>query len=117
MHRRIIGTASSTIPAPTRRPTTNTLTAKRRNSESTARQAGVTHQGDRSPWCVTPAWRAVDSLFRRFAVKVFVVGLRVGAGMVEDAVPMIRRCIELSLIHISEPTRLGMSSYAVFCLK
>src|SRR5665648_1171274 len=23
----------------------------------------------------------------------------------------------LSLIHISEPTRLGMSSYAVFCLK
>src|SRR5665647_2363293 len=49
---------------------------------------------DRSPWCVTPAWRAVDSLFRRFAVKVFVVGLRVGAGMVEDAVPMIRRCIE-----------------------
>jgi hypothetical protein len=48
MHCRIIGTASSTIPAPTRRPTTNTLTAKRRNSESTARQAGVTHQGDRS---------------------------------------------------------------------
>jgi hypothetical protein len=25
---------------------------------------------------------------------VFVVGLRVGAGMVDDAVPMIRRCIE-----------------------
>src|SRR5450756_2954872 len=25
--------------------------------------------------------------------------------------------IELSLIHISEPTRLGMISYAVFCLK
>src|SRR5450756_2841982 len=24
---------------------------------------------------------------------------------------------DLSLIHISEPTRLGMSSYAVFCLK
>src|SRR5450756_3083689 len=24
---------------------------------------------------------------------------------------------ELSLIHISEPTRLGMTSYAVFCLK
>src|SRR5450756_2910912 len=24
---------------------------------------------------------------------------------------------ELSLIHISEPTRLGMISYAVFCLK
>src|SRR5450756_3135054 len=25
--------------------------------------------------------------------------------------------LNLSLIHISEPTRLGMSSYAVFCLK
>src|SRR5665648_548085 len=25
--------------------------------------------------------------------------------------------IDLSLIHISEPTRLGMISYAVFCLK
>src|SRR5450756_1594281 len=36
----------------------------------------------------------VDSLFRRFAVEVFVVGLRVGAGMVDDAVPMIRRRIE-----------------------
>src|SRR5450756_2666400 len=27
------------------------------------------------------------------------------------------RCSKLSLIHISEPTRLGMISYAVFCLK
>src|SRR5450759_403377 len=26
-------------------------------------------------------------------------------------------CFHLSLIHISEPTRLGMISYAVFCLK
>src|SRR5450756_1301468 len=29
----------------------------------------------------------------------------------------ICRGVELSLIHISEPTRLGMISYAVFCLK
>ena len=28
----------------------------------------------------------------------------------------VRVCV-LSLIHISEPTRLGMISYAVFCLK
>jgi hypothetical protein len=35
-----------------------------------------------------------DSLFRRFAVEVLVVGLRVGAGMVDNAVPMIRRRIE-----------------------
>src|SRR5450756_2821568 len=27
-----------------------------------------------------------------------------------------RRALDLSLIHISEPTRLGMISYAVFCL-
>ena len=40
------------------------------------------------------ARRAVDSLFRRFAVEVLVVGLRVLAGMVDDAVPMIRRRIE-----------------------
>jgi hypothetical protein len=38
--------------------------------------------------------RAVDCLFRRFAVEVLVVGLRVIAGMVDDAVPMIRRRIE-----------------------
>src|SRR5450756_1289243 len=36
-------------------------------------------------------------------VKLFRVGAGIGLG--------------LSLIHISEPTRLGMISYAVFCLK
>lgn len=40
------------------------------------------------------AWRPIDYLFRRFAVEVFVVGLRVGAGMVDNAVPMIRWRIE-----------------------
>src|SRR5450756_2663154 len=30
---------------------------------------------------------------------------------------IMRRIKGLSLIHISEPTRLGMNSYAVFCLK
>ena len=42
--------------------------------------------------------RAVDSLFRRFTVEVLVVGFRVIAGMVDNAVPMIRgriNCIEL----------------------
>src|SRR5450759_4718354 len=34
----------------------------------------------------------------------------------EDIVKM-RTVLDLSLIHISEPTRLGMISYAVFCLK
>src|ERR1022692_1279218 len=40
------------------------------------------------------ARRPVDSLFRRFAVEVFVVCLGVAAGMGDDAVPMIRRRIE-----------------------
>src|SRR5450759_1763409 len=31
--------------------------------------------------------------------------------------PAPQRSLHLSLIHISEPTRLGMISYAVFCLK
>jgi len=37
---------------------------------------------------------AVESLFRRPAVEVLVVRLRVVSGMVDDAVPMIRRRVE-----------------------
>jgi hypothetical protein len=37
---------------------------------------------------------SVYSLFGRFAVEVLVIGLRFGAGMVDDAVPMIRGRIE-----------------------
>src|SRR5450631_4643737 len=40
------------------------------------------------------ARHADDSLFRRSAIEVFLVGLRVGAGMVDHAVPMIGRRIE-----------------------
>ncbi|CAH1082959.1 hypothetical protein NTG1052_440031 [Candidatus Nitrotoga sp. 1052] len=40
------------------------------------------------------ARRAVDYLFSRFAVKVLVVGLCHVAGMVDNAIPMIRRRIE-----------------------
>src|SRR5450759_4208110 len=36
----------------------------------------------------------VDSLFRRFAVEVFVVGLRVSAGVVDNTVSMIWRRIK-----------------------
>src|SRR5665648_1154340 len=32
-------------------------------------------------------------------------------------IDVVESAFELSLIHISEPTRLGMISYAVFCLK
>src|SRR5450759_334850 len=44
------------------------------------------------PW--NPRLRHVEPLLRRFAVEVFVVGLRVAAGVVDHAVPMIRRRIE-----------------------
>src|SRR5665648_835143 len=41
-----------------------------------------------------------------------------GARPVPDGVRVLHGDIrDLSLIHISEPTRLGMNSYAVFCLK
>ena len=55
---------------------------------------------------------------------VLILSLLIGAklygilGML-FAVPVaaVYRVLYLSLIHISEPTRLGMISYAVFCLK
>ena len=34
-----------------------------------------------------------------------------------ESLHLVERLHRLSLIHISEPTRLGMISYAVFCLK
>src|SRR5450759_5852614 len=41
---------------------------------------------------------------------------QLGAGHLGE-VPQVLGVQGLSLIHISEPTRLGMISYAVFCLK
>ena len=44
-----------------------------------------------------------------------------GSGPVMAVSPLVAQALgadqNLSLIHISEPTRLGMISYAVFCLK
>src|SRR5450759_2250365 len=47
------------------------------------------------------------------------LGVEIVAATVRDLRKKIAffRDITLSLIHISEPTRLGMISYAVFCLK
>jgi coenzyme F420 hydrogenase subunit beta len=44
--------------------------------------------------CGQSSQRPVDSLFRRFTVEVFIVRFRGGAGMVDNPVAMIRRCIE-----------------------
>ena len=40
------------------------------------------------------AWHAVNILFSRFAIEVLVVGLGILSGMMDDAVPMVRRRIE-----------------------
>src|SRR5450756_2140448 len=53
----------------------------------------------------------VRAVYRRLAEAGYVVS-RQGAGTRVTA----RAPQRLSLIHISEPTRLGMISYAVFCL-
>src|SRR5450759_6027886 len=48
-----------------------------------------------------------------------VAQCRVAPAVVGEVIanPAEERVLTLSLIHISEPTRLGMISYAVFCLK
>src|SRR5450756_2942376 len=46
-------------------------------------------------------------------LAVYLTALRLGNAQL----PHRRAVLGLSLIHISEPTRLGMISYAVFCLK
>ena len=68
-------------------------------------------------------WSRVNKLFRNLenddqcALQMVVIdemGLRQTARLLGISVMTVQR---LSLIHISEPTRLGMISYAVFCLK
>src|SRR5450756_2963131 len=46
----------------------------------------------------------------KYLKNIGTIGTDGQASLLESKVP-------LSLIHISEPTRLGMISYAVFCLK
>src|SRR5450756_2872944 len=63
---------------------------------------------------VTLRFRAADLLWRPVGILVrFVVVLHPQRG----AILLMCTDLTLSLIHISEPTRLGMISYAVFCLK
>src|SRR5659263_397728 len=50
---------------------------------------------------------------KRFRPAFCYWGYVAAAGEPADEAAVVR----LSLIHISEPTRLGMTSYAVFCLK
>src|SRR5659263_240870 len=57
----------------------------------------------------------------RSADDVRIMGARLKKGLKVWTTPFLmadtKGIPDLSLIHISEPTRLGMISYAVFCLK
>src|SRR5450759_4389668 len=52
-----------------------------------------------------------------FYVGVSIDGVEATHDRFRNERGAFRKALELSLIHISEPTRLGMISYAVFCLK
>src|SRR5450756_2744227 len=74
-------------------------------------------------WLVRHRWNRILA-----ALVVSFVTIAVLAGAVvaiawpvvrqsDDFIRALPHLVDLSLIHISEPTRLGMISYAVFCLK
>src|SRR5450756_1594800 len=87
----------------------------------------------RDPFSLTPEERVLDAYFDRFTAyavdksRVVVIefqsrdpelAARVANSIAEGYLVLQQNARqELSLIHISEPTRLGMISYAVFCLK
>src|SRR5450756_1265904 len=58
------------------------------------------------------AWKFV--IFDRMKAESAMSAVREVVKAFEELVPT--SVLKLSLIHISEPTRLGMISYAVFCL-
>src|SRR5450759_3878007 len=71
--------------------------ALERDLEIRAREAEIQREGATCPSCLKPI--DPDYLVCPYCMK-----------------KLKKQCVSLSLIHISEPTRLGMISYAVFCL-
>src|SRR5665648_998167 len=67
---------------------------------------------DKDPYCRYDSLATKDDLEALFEVLSSVMD---STG--RRAVLTANSVVALSLIHISEPTRLGMISYAVFCLK
>src|SRR5665648_1219871 len=61
--------------------------------------------------------RPVVEFDQRMIEKIIIAGMLICKGSTEDIQRFLNEVFGLSLIHISEPTRLGMISYAVFCLK
>src|SRR5678815_5888724 len=64
-------------------------------------------------------WRSARPLLRRGGEYIGKKAIRTGLHTIQDiaAGNNPRAALKLSLIHISEPTRLLSISYAVFCLK
>ena len=62
-----------------------------------------------------PSW-LVSAATKEYAHSYSIMHRRLTTAGIEVA-PHYHQLLVLSLIHISEPTRLGMISYAVFCLK
>src|SRR5450756_2976783 len=64
-----------------------------------------------------PARREERSSSSDYSLRTLARHHQRGCDATEQDKTKISNRIYLSLIHISEPTRLGMISYAVFCLK
>src|SRR5450756_2671220 len=64
-------------------------------------------------------WTQADSLWMNLAAMLpaILAAMAVAGALGWFFERVIIKPVYLSLIHISEPTRLGMISYAVFCLK
>src|SRR5450759_5832452 len=71
--------------------------------------------------CESPTLRAkaaVEAVLARCQRHQHVTNLLLpGVRQIHGGTDDVEHVLDLSLIHISEPTRLGMISYAVFCLK
>src|SRR5450756_1995634 len=63
---------------------------------------------------ITPSLEEMTHVAQEMEREGFELPLLIGGATTSKAHTAIKI---LSLIHISEPTRLGMISYAVFCLK
>src|SRR5450759_5835301 len=69
-----------------------------------------------APWFVhDPTWMC--AAWALFGARPDMVILTVSCPLANLTSAVPDAACDLSLIHISEPTRLGMISYAVFCLK
>ena len=61
--------------------------------------------------------KMIEIMKIKLKIMTTLLGVFFGCGIAASQTPKAGQAMDLSLIHISEPTRLGMISYAVFCLK